>query len=81
MSFTPCRRFSSIHELSGPGGFTAMYINRALLLAMAILLVFLPSIERWIFDSGAAWYRIYALWLLIVVGAYWNQRASRSDEL
>ena len=58
-----------------------MYINRALLLAVAILLVFFPSIEQWIFHAGAAWYRPYALWLLIVVGVYWNQRANRSDEL
>lgn len=58
-----------------------MYINRALLLAVAILLVFFPSIEQWVFHAGAAWYRPYTLWLLIVAGAYLNQRTSRSDEL
>ena len=58
-----------------------MYINRALIAAFGILLVFLPSIEAWLFRADAPWYRPYALWLVFVIAAYWNQRSRYPDEL
>ena len=58
-----------------------MYINRALLLVVVVLLVFAPAIEEWVFRSGAAWYRPYNLWLVFIVAAYWNQRSRYPDEL
>ena len=58
-----------------------MYIDRALLLAAAVTLVFLPTIADWLTSPDAAWYRPYQLWLLAVLGAYWNQRSRQSDEL
>ena len=58
-----------------------MYINRALLLVLGILLVFLPAIEEWSFHSPGAWYRPFQLWLLIVLAAWWNQRSRYPDEL
>ena len=58
-----------------------MYINRALLAIIGILLVFSPAIEGWLFSSGAPWYRPYQLWLLVIVAAYWNQRRRPMDEL
>jgi len=58
-----------------------MYINRALLLAVGIFLIFSPAIEQWVFHSGTAWYRPYPIWLVIVVAAYWNQRTRHPDEL
>jgi uncharacterized membrane protein len=58
-----------------------MYINRALLLVVGIVLIFFPTIEGWIINSGTAWYRPYLLWLLVIVAAYWNQRKRYPDEL
>ncbi|GAB5451439.1 MAG: hypothetical protein Hals2KO_17670 [Halioglobus sp.] len=58
-----------------------MYIDRALLLVAAVMLVFMPSIADWLTSSDTAWYRPYQLWLLIVAAAYWNQRSRPRDEL
>jgi hypothetical protein len=58
-----------------------MYINRALLLALALAVVFLPSLEHWMFADPAHWYRPFVVWLAAVGGAYWNQRQQESDEL
>ncbi len=58
-----------------------MYINRALLLVLGGLLIFLPALEEWSFHSPAAWYRPFQLWLLIVLAAWWNQRSRYPDEL
>ena len=58
-----------------------MYINRLLLLATGALLIFFPAIESWIIYSEADWYRPYQFWLMIVVGAWWNQRSRYTDEL
>ena len=58
-----------------------MYINRALLLAVGVFLVFLPAVEQWIFHSATAWYRPYEFWMLVIVAAYWNQRSRFPDEL
>jgi uncharacterized membrane protein len=58
-----------------------MYINRALLLVVGVVLIFFPAIEDWLFSSHTAWYRPYQLWLLIILAAYWNQRSRYTDEL
>ncbi len=58
-----------------------MYINRALLLVVGVVLIFFPAIEEWLFSSQTAWYRPYQLWLLIIVAAYWNQRSRYNDDL
>jgi uncharacterized membrane protein len=58
-----------------------MYINRLLLLIAGAMLIFVPAIENWLFLSEAAWYRPYQLWLLVIIGAYWNQRSRYPDEL
>ena len=58
-----------------------MYINRALLLIVGIIMVFLPSLAAWVTDSSTAWYRPHLLWLLVVIAAYWNQRVRFPDEL
>jgi uncharacterized membrane protein len=58
-----------------------MYINRALLLVVGVVLIFFPAIEEWVFSSNTAWYRPYQLWLLIILAAYWNQRSRYTDEL
>ncbi len=58
-----------------------MYINRALLLAVGVFIIFSPAVEDWIFHAESIWYRPYQLWLLVIVAAYWNQRSSYPDEL
>ena len=58
-----------------------MYINRALLLAVGVFIIFSPAVEDWVFRTGGDWYRPYQLWLLVIVGAYWNQRSRDPDEL
>jgi hypothetical protein len=58
-----------------------MYINRALLLAVGVFIIFSPAVAEWVFQPGGAWYRPFQLWLLVVVAAYWNQRSRYPDEL
>lgn len=58
-----------------------MYINRTLLLALGVILIFYPALEDWLFSSQPEWYRPYQLWLCLVIAAYWNQRTRSSDEL
>lgn len=58
-----------------------MYINRALLLAVGVFIIFSPAVEEWVFHTHTVWYLPYQLWLLVVVAAYWNQRSRYTDEL
>ena len=59
-----------------------MYINRALLLALGVVIIFLPALDSWLTGTDGSWTRPYQLWLLAVVAAWWNQRSSRyPDEL
>jgi len=58
-----------------------MYINRALLLALGIVIIFLPSLAEWATGSNTGWYRPYILWLVVVVATLWNQRSRFPDEL
>ncbi len=57
-----------------------MYINRAILLVLGALLIFLPSIEEWALHSTGGWHRPYQLWLVAIVASYWNQRNRQPDE-
>jgi uncharacterized membrane protein len=58
-----------------------IYINRALLLVVGVVLIFFPAIEVWMVNSETAWYRPYLVWLMVIVAAYWNQRTRYPDEL
>ena len=58
-----------------------MYINRALLLVIGIVIIFYPAIEGWMISSHITWYRPYLPWLLAIVAAYWNQRTRRWNDL
>jgi uncharacterized membrane protein len=58
-----------------------MYINRALLLVLGIAFIFYPAIEGWLLSGNMHWHRPYQLWLLVIIAAYWNQRARDQDEL
>lgn len=58
-----------------------MYINRGILLLMGLALIFLPSVEDWLWQGGANWYRPYLLWLAVIVAGWWNQHSRYPDEL
>ena len=58
-----------------------MYINRALLVVIGIVMIFYPALEEWMINSPTAWYRPYQVWLLVTIAAYWNQRTRITDEL
>ncbi len=58
-----------------------MYINRTLLLLLAIAVVFVPTALEWVTSGGTAWYRPYLIWLVIIAMAWWNQRNSYGDDL
>ena len=47
-----------------------MYINRALLLVVGVVMIFFPALEDWVFNVETAWYRPFQLWLLVVVASY-----------
>ena len=58
-----------------------MYINRALLLMVALAFIFLPAIDQWLWAEDASWYRPFTLWLAAIVAAWWNQFRRHTDEL
>lgn len=58
-----------------------MYINRTLLILIAVTLIFIPSVLVWVTAAGSAWYRPFIIWFLVLLAAYWNQRKSYSDDL
>ena len=57
-----------------------MYINRTLLMILAIAAVFIPSAHEWATTGGVAWYRPYLLWAVIVLLGYWSQRRHYPDD-
>lgn len=58
-----------------------MYINRALLIVVGIVMIFFPAIEDWMLSSDIVWYRPFQLWLLVIIATFWNQRTRFTDEL
>jgi len=58
-----------------------MYLDRGLLLAVALTLILFPGIERWMFVDPVHWYRPFIVWGAVIAGVYWNQRRRDFDEL
>ena len=58
-----------------------MYIQRTLLLAVAVLLVCFPFLTDWLTSDFSAWYRPYVVWSGIVFIAWLGQRSRHGDEL
>lgn len=56
-----------------------MYINPTLLLLLALIFVFAPTIQDWVLNGGAAWYRPYVIWVMMILFTAWSQR-SRARE-
>jgi hypothetical protein len=57
-----------------------MHINPTLLLLMAAIFVFSPTIQQWITSGGTAWYRPYIVWSLVILYVYMSQRGKKPDE-
>ena len=58
-----------------------MYINRTLLLGLALVLVSFPVIIDWLTSDYAARLRPYLVWSVSIVIAWWSQRSRHPDEL
>ena len=58
-----------------------MYINRTLLLGLALMLVSFPVIIDWLTSDYTAWHRPYLIWTVIIAIAWWSQRSRHPDEL
>jgi hypothetical protein len=58
-----------------------MYINRTLLLGLALMLVSFPVILHWLTSDHTAWYRPYIVWTTVIIIAWWSQRSRHPDEL
>lgn len=58
-----------------------MYINRGLLLIIALAFVFIPAVNTWLWAGSDAWYRPFLLWLVAVLAAWWNMQNPWHDEL
>ncbi len=58
-----------------------MYINRTLLLGLALALASFPVILDWLTEDYTAWLRPYFVWSLAILAAWWSQRSRQPDEL
>jgi hypothetical protein len=58
-----------------------MYINRTLLLGLAMMMVTFPLVVDWLTSDYSAWYRPYVVWSLIISLTWWGQRSRHPDEL
>lgn len=58
-----------------------MHIHSSLILLVALFFVFTPTLEQWLLDGSAAWYRPQLVWLAVIVFVYLSQRGRRQDEL
>lgn len=57
-----------------------MYINPTLLLLLALMFVFAPTIQEWVLSGGTAWYRPYLIWILMICFIFWSQRGRSDNE-
>ncbi len=58
-----------------------MYIHRLILLFVFVIFLVSPAIIDWWLSPTGAWYRPYALWLLLIGASIWLQRWQEDDEL
>lgn len=57
-----------------------MYIQRALLLLILIVMIFLPAWISWTVEEPTAWYRPHLIWLAAIGMVYLGQRQTERDE-
>ncbi|MCP5326642.1 MAG: hypothetical protein H7A09_10025 [Oceanospirillaceae bacterium] len=58
-----------------------MYAHRLILLFVFAIFVFSPVIMDWWLAPGGAWYRPYAVWLILIAVSIWLERWQEDDEL
>lgn len=51
-----------------------MFINPTLLLLLALMFVFAPSLQEWVLTGGTAWYRPWLVWAVLVLFIVWSYR-------
>ena len=56
-------------------------LSPPLLLLLCFLLVFMPTLNHWLYESGNAWYRLHLLWLAVIVFVFINQHRSRKRDV
>lgn len=42
-------------------------LSPPLLLLLCFLLLFMPTLNHWLYNSGSAWYRLHLVWLAVIV--------------
>lgn len=52
-----------------------MYKQSPILLLLLLLLIFSPSLVSWILSTEGAWYRLYVIWLVVIIITYFIQRS------
>lgn len=57
-----------------------MYIYRLVFLLVLALYIFSPVVVDWWAEPGSAWYRPYAIWLAIIVLAFWLESRRGPNE-
>jgi len=58
-----------------------MYINRMLVLGLALALVAFPMIKDWLGSDYTAWWRAYTVWTVVILFTWWGNRSRQPDEL
>jgi len=58
-----------------------MYINRTLVLGLALALISFPVLKGWLTSEPSAWLRYYVLWTLVILVTWWSNRSRHTDEL
>lgn len=56
-----------------------MYIHRLILLFVFAAFLFSPVIIDWWLEPTGAWYRPYAIWLILIGVSIWLQRWQDKD--
>ena len=56
-------------------------LSPPLLLLLCFLLVFMPTLNHWLYDSGSEWYRLHLLWLAVIVFVFINHVRSRKRDV
>lgn len=58
-----------------------MYINPTLVLLLALIFVFSPSLQEWVLSGDTAWYRPWLVWIGLLLVVYFGQRSKSDYEL
>lgn len=54
-----------------------MHIHRSTILIIFALLLMAPSLRDWVMSGGAEWYRLFVVWLFIIMLLAWNRRLTK----